>query len=58
MRRFIATLNDGSFINIPATKMKLVEDMVQVYEYDDLIALVDISAVVTAHMSERGDSRG
>ena len=56
MKRFTAQLNDGSFINVEATRMKLAENMVLVYEHDDLVALVDISAVVSAHISERGAS--
>ena len=58
MKRFTAQLNDGSFINVEATRMKLEENMVRVYEYDDLVALVDISAVVSAHISERGGANG
>lgn len=56
MKRFIVTMNDGSFINVEATRMKLVENMIHVYEHDDLVALVEISAVISAHISERGVS--
>lgn len=54
MKRFTATMNDGSFINVEATRMKLVENMIHVFEHDDLVALVDISAVISVHISERG----
>lgn len=57
MKKFTATMNDGSFINVEATKMELVENMIRVYDKTDLVAIVDISAVLTAHISERGVSR-
>ena len=47
-------MNDGSFINVEATRMELVENMIQVYDGADLVGLVDISAVLQAHIGERG----
>ena len=58
MKKFTATMNDGSFINVEATRMELVENMIQVYDKTDLVAIVDISAVLTAHISERGGVNG
>jgi hypothetical protein len=58
VKKFTATMNDGSFINVEATRMELVENMVRVYDKTDLVAMVDISAVITAHISERGGSNG
>lgn len=58
MKKFTATMNDGSFINVEATKMELVENMIRVYDKTDLVAMVDVSAVITAHISERGGSNG
>ena len=58
MKKFTATMNDGSFINVEATRMELVDNMVRVYNKTELVALVDISAVITAHISERGGSNG
>ena len=54
MKRFTATMNDGSFINVEATKMMIAENAILVYEDNDLVAFVDTSAVVSAHISERG----
>lgn len=58
MKKFTATMNDGSFINVEATKMELVENMVKVWDNTDLVALVDISTVLQAHISERSGSNG
>ena len=58
MKKFTATMNDGSFINVEATRMELVDNMVRVYDKTDLVALVDIGAVITAHISERGGANG
>lgn len=58
MKRFTVTMNDGSFINVEATRMKLEDGMIHVYEHDDLVALVEISAVISAHISERGGACG
>ena len=57
MKKFTATLNDSSFINVEATRMELVENMIHVYDKTDLVAMVDISAVISAHISERGAFR-
>lgn len=54
MKKFTATMNDGSYINVEATRMELIENMIRVYDKTDLVAMVDISAVITAHISERG----
>lgn len=56
MKRFTATMNDGSFINVEATKMELIENMIHVYDGSDLVGLVDISTVLQAHIAERGVS--
>lgn len=55
MKRFTAQLNDMSFINVPADRMELDEHMLFVYDGRNLVAVVEITAVVTAHISERGD---
>lgn len=54
MKKFTATMNDGSFINVEATRMELVENMIHVYDGTELVGLVDISTVLQAHISERG----
>lgn len=58
MKRFTATMNDGSFINVEATRMELQDNMILVYDNAKLVAVVDISAVLQAHISERGGSNG
>lgn len=57
MKRFTATMNDGSFINVEATRMELVDNMIRVYSNDDLVAVVDISIVLQAQVGERGGSQ-
>lgn len=53
MKRFIAIMNDGSFINIPATRMEMVDNALIVYDGDSVVAYVDVSIVLCAHISER-----
>ena len=58
MKRFTAQMSDGSFINIEATRMELTENLICVYCKAELIAIVDVSAVLQAHISERGVTSG
>jgi hypothetical protein len=58
VKKFTATMNDGSFINVEATRMELVENMIRVYDGAELVGLVDISTVLQAHISERGGANG
>lgn len=58
MMRFTAQLNDMSFINVKADKMELIDNMLHVRDGNNLVAVVEISAVVAAYVSERGDNRG
>lgn len=53
MKKFTAQLNDGSFINVPATKMEMADNALMVYNGSDLVAFVDTSAVLSAHISDR-----
>ena len=55
MKRFNACLNGGNYINVEATRMELVENLIRVWNNDELVACVDISVVMTAHISERGE---
>ena len=59
MKRFIATLNEESYINIPADRMVFNQDsnMVMVYNGQAFVACVDVSAVITAHISEETPER-
>ena len=54
MKRFTATLNDMSFINTAADRMEVSDNMLYVYDGSQLVALVELSAIITAHISERG----
>ena len=54
MKRFIAQLNDMSFINIQADRMELVDNMLHVWSGGGLVAIVDISCIVSAHIREKG----
>lgn len=53
MKKFTATLNDMSFINTQADRMEVKENMLWVYNGGELVALVETSAIITAHISER-----
>lgn len=53
MKRFTAQLNDMSYINVQADRMELVDNMLRVWDGNNLVAIVDISAIITAHLSER-----
>lgn len=59
MKRFIATINGESYINIPADRMVFNKDsnMVMVYNGQALVACVDVSTVLTAHISEETPER-
>ena len=53
MMRFSAQLNDMSFINVKADRMELIDNMLHVKDGNKLVAVVDLSAVLAAHLSEK-----
>ena len=55
MTKFIAQLNDHSYINTPADRMVKEENMIYAYNGSELVAAVDISSVLAAHLSEKGE---
>lgn len=55
MKRFCAILNDMSFINTAADRMEIKDNMLYVYDGPNLVALVETTAIVSAHISERGN---
>ena len=55
MARFIAQLNDGSHINVRADRMTKEENMLYAYNSGELVAAVEITAVIAAYLSEKGD---
>lgn len=54
MNRFVAILNGGESINIPAERMVKEDNYLYVWRGDKMVAIVDISAVVCAYISEKG----
>lgn len=55
MKKFTATLNDMSFINIAADRMEVKENLLWVWDGAQLVALVETTAIICAHISERGE---
>lgn len=53
MKRFIATLNDGSFINVPATRMEITEDSIVAFDGKELVAYADIGFALAARIEDR-----
>ncbi len=57
-KRFNAILNGDSYVNVPATRMEIKDDMLYVWDGCALVALLDVSVVLSAHISERGEQYG
>lgn len=55
MKRFTAVLNDGSFINVLATRMEIKEDNIMAYDGNEVVAYADIGFTLSAHISDRKD---
>lgn len=53
MKKFVVQLNDGNFINICADKMDFDGTYITAHRGEALVAVLDISAVLRAHMSEK-----
>lgn len=53
-KRFMASLNGGAYVNLPATRMEVNDNMLYVWNGDDLVALLDVSVILSAHISEKG----
>mgnify|MGYP003302477873 CR=1 FL=1 len=56
MKRFTAVLNDGGYVNLPATRMQLEDNAIRVYDGTELVAFLDVSVILCAHISERKES--
>lgn len=56
MKRFVAQLNDGGYINIPAESMSLDDVYIKVYHNGELVAFLDVSVVLCAHVSEKEEN--
>lgn len=57
-KRFNAVLNGDSYVNVPATRMEIKDNMLYVWDGAALVALLDVSVILSAHISEKGDLRG
>lgn len=55
LKLFVASLNDGSFVNIKADSMEVIDNMLHVKEGNNLVAVIDLCAIVAAYLSERGE---
>lgn len=55
MMFFAQLCGDNGYINVPADRMELKEDVIYVYNGEKLAAVVDVSVVIFAHISERGN---
>lgn len=58
MKRFAATLNDGAYINVEATRMELTEIAVIAYNGNEPVAYIDLGAVISAHISGKERDNG
>ncbi len=56
MKKFNATLSGANFINVEADRMEVRENMLWVWSGEKLAALVEITAIISAHISERGNN--
>ena len=54
MKRITILLNGGEHVNIPADRMEVTDTELRAWNGNDLVAHVDTSAVVCAHLSEKG----
>lgn len=52
MNKFVAQLNDGSFINTCADRMEVVDDMLFAYKENSLVAMIEVTAIIAAHIRE------
>ena len=55
MKRCNIVLNGGSYINVAADRMEKEEDMLYVYDGNSLMAAVDVSVILSAHICEKGE---
>lgn len=56
-KRFSAVLADGSFINVNATRMEIIENTLLVWDGDRLVAYINTNWLASAHMSDRREDK-
>lgn len=54
MKRITILLNSGEHINIAADRMECKENTIMAWKGTELVAFVDVSAVICAYISEKG----
>ena len=52
-KRFNAILVGDSYVNVAATRMEVIDNVLYVWNGDDLTALLDVSVILSAHISEK-----
>lgn len=52
MKRFYAQLNDGGSMNKSADRMEIINDSIRVYAGEQLVAYLDLSTVLYAHICD------
>lgn len=57
MKKFVAQINDGGFVNIDADRMAFDGEYIVVKRGDETVAVLDINVVLMAHISEKGVSK-
>lgn len=57
MKRVSIQINDGSHINVSADRMEIQGDLLTAWLDGNLVAVVEATAVISAHLSERGKEK-
>lgn len=55
MKRVNIILQQDKYINVPVDRMEVSENLLYVYNGKELTALVDVSVILSAHISEMGE---
>lgn len=53
MTKLVVTLNDGSYINVPADRMEMQGDFLLGWLGKELVAVVELTAIITAKLSRK-----
>ena len=54
MKKFTVQMADNSYLCVNATRMEQVDNMIYAYNGSELVAVVEITAIIEAHISEKG----
>lgn len=58
MKMFFAQLADKSYIHVPADRMEVRDNMAYIYDGNRLVAMVDVSMILLAHISNARKMEG